>query len=234
MRIRKKEMLLLVKNSFQEVIRSRQSIRQFLPTPVEEEVLREVLEDAQYTPSNCNTQPWDVHIVSGAKKEELSKALVDAVLKGQSSLDFTFDFNDYYGRYSERQKEQGKTHYEAMGIAREDYEGRQKEGLRNFEFFNAPHVAFLFMPSFGDNVRVASDIGMYAQSFLLSLAARGIGSIPQTSIGTQADTIRQVLGVSDEMKLLFGISFGYPDREDRANSFRMGREPIESNVTLHK
>ena len=227
-------MLLLVKNSFQEVIRSRQSIRQFLPTPVEEEVLREVLEDAQYTPSNCNTQPWDVHIVSGAKKEELSKALVDAVLKGQSSLDFTFDFNDYYGRYSERQKEQGKTHYEAMGIAREDYEGRQKEGLRNFEFFNAPHVAFLFMPSFGDNVRVASDIGMYAQSFLLSLAARGIGSIPQTSIGTQADTIRQVLGVSDEMKLLFGISFGYPDREDRANSFRMGRGPIESNVTLHK
>ena len=131
------------------------------------------------TPSNCNTQPWDVHIVSGAKKEELSKALVDAVLKGQPSLDFTFDFNDYYGRYSERQKEQGKTHYAAMGIAREDYEGRQKEGLRNFEFFNAPHVAFLFMPSFGDNVRVASDIGMYAQSFLLSLAARGIGSIPQ-------------------------------------------------------
>ena len=179
-------------------------------------------------------RPWDVHIVSGAKKEELSKALVDAVLKGQPSLDFTFDFNDYYGRYSERQKEQGKTHYAAMGIAREDYEGRQKEGLRNFEFFNAPHVAFLFMPSFGDNVRVASDIGMYAQSFLLSLAARGIGSIPQTSIGTQADTIRQVLGVSDEMKLLFGISFGYPDREDRANSFRMGRELIESNVTLHK
>ena len=63
----------MVKNSFQEVIRSRQSIRQFLPTPVEEEVLRKVLEDAQYTPSNCNTQPWDVHIVSGAKKEELSK-----------------------------------------------------------------------------------------------------------------------------------------------------------------
>ena len=121
-----------------------------------------------------------------------------------------------------------------MGIAREDYEGRQKEGLRNFTFFNAPHVAFLFMPSFGDNVRVASDIGMYAQSFLLSLAARGIGSIPQTSIGMQADTIRQVLGVSDDMKLLFGISFGYPDREDKANSFRMGREPIESNVTLHE
>ena len=79
-------MLLLVKNSFQEVIRSRQSIRQFLPTPVEEEVLREVLEDAQYTPSNCNTQPWDVHIVSGAKKEELSKAMIDTFKKGNPHL----------------------------------------------------------------------------------------------------------------------------------------------------
>ena len=154
-------------------------------------------------------------------------------MKRKSSPDFTFDFNDYYGRYAERQKEQGQTHYEAMGIAREDHEGRQKEGLRNFTFFNAPHVAFLFMPSFGDNVRVASDIGMYAQSFLLSLAARGIGSIPQTSVGMYADTIRQVLGVSDDMKLLFGVSFGYPDKEAKANSIRMGRDPIESNVTLH-
>ena len=100
-------MFLLVNNSFQEVIRSRRSFRQFLPTPVEKEVLREVLEDAQYTPSNCNTQPWDVHIVSGAKKEELSKAMIDTIVKGQSSPDFTFDFNDYYGRYAEQQKEQG-------------------------------------------------------------------------------------------------------------------------------
>ena len=120
-----------------------------------------------------------------------------------------------------------------MGIAREDHEGRQKEGLRNFTFFNAPHVALLFMPSFGDNVRVASDIGMYAQSFLLSLAARGIGSIPQTSVGMYADTIRQVLGVTHDMKLLFAVSFGYPDKEAKVNSIRMGRAPIESSVTFH-
>jgi nitroreductase len=224
---------LLVNYSFQEVIRNRQSIRQFLSTSVEEEVLREILEDAQYTPSNCNTQPWDVHIVSGAKKEKLSKALINAFEKEQSSLDFTFDMNDYYDRYAERQKEQGKTYYESLGIAREDQEGRKKELLRQFEFFNAPHVAFLFMPSFGDHVRVASDIGMYAQSFLLSLAARGIGSVPQTILGMNADTVRKVLGVSDDMKLLFGVSFGYPDKEARANSFRMSRDPIDSNVTFH-
>ncbi|MCY8231660.1 nitroreductase [Priestia endophytica] len=224
----------MVNYSFQEVIRSRQSIRQFLSTPVEKEVLREILQDAQYTPSNCNTQPWDVHIVSGEKKEELSEALINAFKKEQFSPDFTFDTNDFYDRYAERQKEQGKTYYEALGIAREDQEGRHKGILRNFEFFNAPHVAFLFMPSVGDNVRVAADIGMYAQSFLLSLTARGIGSIPQTILGMSADTVRQLLGVSHDMKLLFGISFGYPDKEAKANSFRMGRDPIENSVTFHR
>lgn len=106
--------------------------------------------------------------------------------------------------------------------------------MRNLTFFDAPHVAFLFMPSFGDNVRVASDIGMYAQSFLLSLTARGIGSVPQTILGFYADTVRQVLGISDDMKLMFGISFGYPDQEAKVNKIRVGRDPIGSNVTLHK
>lgn len=43
---------------------------------------------------------------------------------------------------------------------------------------------------------------MYAQRLLLSLAARGIGSIPQTSLGFFADVVREVLGVSAEFKLL--------------------------------
>ena len=224
---------MLHNQSFQEVIRSRSSIRQFLSTPVEEEVLREILEDAQHTPSNCNTQPWNVHIVSGAKKEELKKALLNVREHGQITPDFTFDLDHYYGRYAERQIEQAQTYYGELQIAREDHEARQKEVMRNLTFFDAPHVAFLFMPSFGDNVRVASDIGMYAQSFLLSLKARGIGSVPQTILGFYADTVRQVLGISDDMKLMFGISFGYPDQEAKVNKIRVGRDPIENNVTMH-
>ncbi|WP_145323641.1 nitroreductase [Paenibacillus xylanexedens] len=220
--------------SFQEVVRSRQSVRQFLSTPVKEEVIREVLEDAQYTPSNCNTQPWNVHIVSGDKKDELSKALLRANEEGNDTPDFTFDMNAFYGRYGERKNAHGKAYYESQGIAREDYKGRKQAAAQNYNFFNAPHVALLFMPSFGDNVRVASDIGMYGQSFLLALEARGISGIPQTALGFFADTVREVLGVSGELKLLFGISFGYPDKEAPVNSFRMGRDSIENSVTFHR
>ncbi|WP_223838591.1 nitroreductase family protein [Saccharopolyspora pogona] len=61
------------------------------------------------------------------------------------------------------------------------------------EFYGAPHAAFLFMPKFGDGVRAARDIGMYAQNFLLSLAARGFDGVPQTHLGFYADTVRDFL-----------------------------------------
>ncbi len=71
-------------------------------------------------------------------------------------------------------------------------------------------MALLFAPSVGDNVRVAADIGMYAQTFLLSLVAHGLAGVPQTMLGSYAEQARTLLRLPSEMKLLFGISFGYP------------------------
>lgn len=169
--------------TFDETIRARHSVRGFLSTPLTHEQIRNVLGNAQLSPSNCNTQPWLVHIVSGEKKASLSEAMLHDARHEHYTPDFTFDNATYDGVYGERQKEQGKTYYEALGIARDDQESRAKSFRRNLTFFNAPHAAFLFMPSVGDNVRVASDIGMYAQTFLLSLTAQGLAGIPQTLLG---------------------------------------------------
>ncbi len=43
--------------SFKETARARRSVRGFLDKPVPLSIIREVLEDAQSAPSNCNTQP---------------------------------------------------------------------------------------------------------------------------------------------------------------------------------
>lgn len=219
---------------FHETVRSRYSSRGYLSKQIPDEVIREVLEEAQRSPSNCNTQPWSTHIVSGAKRDELSEALLRACNAGQFSPDFSFDQAEYFGPYKLRNNQLGKCYYGALGIGRDDQEARQAAVLLNLHFFQAPHVAMMFMPSFGDNVRVASDVGMYGQTFLLSLAARGLAGIPQTMLGMFADTTREVLGVSKEWKLLFGISFGYPDEQAPANSFRSGRDPISECVTFHR
>jgi len=118
-------------------------------------------------------------------------------------------------------------------VAREDKAGRAEAQAFGNRFYGAPHVAFLFMPSFGDNVRVAGDIGMYGQTLLLSLTNHGLGSIPQTSLGYFADTVRTVLGVGSELKLLFAISFGYADEAAPANAFKLGRDPLASTVVFH-
>ncbi|TCQ03180.1 nitroreductase [Sphingomonas sp. PP-CC-3A-396] len=219
--------------SFQETARTRRSYRGFLDKVVPDDVLDAVLQDAQCAPSNCNTQPWDVHIVRGAKLAELSRILHEKNDAADFSPDFSFDMGAFYGCYGERKNAQGKAYYEAMNVMREDKEGRRCAAALNLSFFGAPQVALLFMPSFGDNVRTAGDIGMYGQTFLLSLAARGLGGIPQTSLGFYAGTIREVLGIPAEMKMLFGISFGYPDETAPGNRMRMDRVPVADSVHFH-
>jgi nitroreductase len=219
---------------FKKVLRARKSCRGFLETPVPDHIITSVLEDAKLAPSNCNTQPWETHIISGNKLKELSEALLGENNAERLSPDFSFDTNEYHDQYKERYFNLSKTHYDGFGVKREDKQGRKEVSDLNYTFFNAPHVAIPFMPSFGDNVRVGGDIGMYGQTFLLSLTAHGLAGIPQTALGFFAGTIREILNVPSDLKMLFGISFGYADPNSAGNSFKLGRDPISSNVTFHQ
>jgi nitroreductase len=214
-----------------DFLRSRYSVRRFLPTPMSAADIRGVLEDAQTSPSNSNTQPWAVHVVSGAARDAISEGMLRAYEEGRTSSDFTSGYGD--GLYAQRAQRHGATLYEAFGVARSDVEGRNDVVRDNLRFYGAPHAAFLFMPVLGDGVRTAGDIGMYAQTFLLSLTARGFHGIPQTILGMYADVVRGVLGVPDDLKLLFGISFGVADPAAKVNGLRMHRLPVEQSVVLH-
>ncbi|MFJ7771430.1 nitroreductase [Streptomyces sp. NPDC097107] len=216
---------------FSDLTRARYSPRQFLPTPLSPSDIRSVLEDAHRAPSNSNTQPWTVHVVSGAARDDLSAELLKAYEEERPSLDFTGDYGQ--GIYLERSFQHGAKLYGTLGIAREDREGRKEVMRDNLRFYGAPHAAFLFMPMLGDGVRTAGDIGMYAQNFLLSLTARGFRGIPQTALGMYADTVRQFLGVPEDLKLLFGIAFGTDDRTSPMHNINIGRIPLQESVVLH-
>lgn len=218
--------------SFADVIKSRFSVRAFKSEPVPKKVLDEVFGLANCTPSNCNTQPWAVHVASGTVLETLRQAIPPLMLGGTTTMDFPYD-GQYHGVYKERQREAARVLFEAMEIAREDKEKRGAAFMRNFSFFDAPHVAFLFMPQ-EHSLREAMDVGMYAQSLMLSLTACGLGSCPQTSLGFHADLVREVLGVDASFKLLFGISFGYVDETALANRCRTARAAVDENTVFHQ
>ena len=123
--------------------------------------------------------------------------------------------------YKERQYGSAQALYDAVGIERKDKVRRQEQFMRNFSFFDAPHVAFLFLPEpFG--LREAADLGMYAQTLMLGMVAHGLGSCPQTALSFEADLIRETLGIDASNKLLFGISFGVPVTRCSSKPLRYG------------
>lgn len=220
--------------SFHDVVKERHSARGFLPAPIPRDALKEILQEAQRAPSNCNTQPWNVHIVAGESLTMLRDALIDDLRAENYSPDFTFDKNDYPEPCKTRASEQGRSYYQALGVARNDRLSRADVVERNVTFFGAPHIALLFMPAVGDNARVAADVGMYAQTFLLSLTARGYAGVPQAVLSYFARTVRRVLNLSDDHKLLFGISFGLPDSTHPAFTHREPRASLDEIVKWHE
>ncbi len=207
--------------AFYQVLQRRRSVRAFRPEPVAEAQLQRIFSQAQAAPSNCNTQPWLCAVASGEPLETLRKGIPEAFAAGQWSMDFPYD-GQYEGVYKERQYKAAADLYSAMGIGREDKAGRNAQFMRNFEFFGAPHVAFIFLPEpFG--LREAADCGMYAQTLMLALAAEGLASCPQTALSFNADLVREVLGIEADNKLLFGISFGREDTEASVNQCRTER-----------
>ena len=214
--------------SFDEVVRSRRSVRAFLPGEVDAALIREALELAQRSPSNCNVQPWRVWVASGEVRASLSSAMC-ARLDGGDWGDPEDPIDTFPGDYRRLQVACGVELYGKLGVARGDQEGRFLAHRRNFEFFGAPHVAVVTMDrSFG--LGVALDVGTWLQTFMLALGSRGVSSIAQAALRHYPGVIREVLGIPEDQRILCGVSFGYEDAGAAVNEVRQLREPLSSNV----
>jgi hypothetical protein len=215
--------------SLADAISQRRSVRGFLPEPVPESTMRAVFEQAQKAPSNCNTQPWSVVVASGALRNSLCKQFVERAMSGiPSKPDFSY-VSKFDGHYRSRQVECASALYGEMEIARDDKAGRNRAALRNFEFFDAPHVAFLCMDrSFGATIAV--DVGIYAQTLMLTMTAHGISSCAMGSLRSHPDMIRDAFGLDENTGVVFGICFGYEDPEVKANKTRTTRAPLSEAV----
>jgi nitroreductase len=214
-----------------KTIRERRSVRGFVPDrPVPRDVICEALELAQRAPSNCNVQPWRAFIASGAGCDRLRGALRQAVTTGVvPAPDDPVD--EFPGSYRRLQVECAVALYSEMGVDRHDQAGRLRAFARNFEFFDAPHVAIVCMEEHY-KLGVALDVGMYVQTLMLALWARGVASCAQASLRMYPAIVRRELAIPGSLRILCGVSFGYEDPTVPANRTRQRRERIETNVTF--
>jgi nitroreductase len=215
----------------EELLGERYSCRAFLPQPVPRVTIDRILTAAQRTASWCNSQPWQIVIASGEAKERFRNAIYAMASSGvPEDGDFSFP-REYRGVYLERRRESGFQLYNTLGIARGDKAAYAKQALENYNFFGAPHVAILHTDE-ALGIYGAIDCGAYVGNFLLAAQALGLGTIPQAALARHSGLIRRHFGLGDDRRVVCGISFGFPDRDHKINSYRTSRASVADTVTF--
>lgn len=211
------------------ILESRYSVRGFKKDPVDAELIKSIFSQAQRSASNCNVQPWQSYVVSGETRDKVSEALVKAVMSGNPPNP-KFDWvTRYQDEHRQRQFGSANALYSALGIAREDKMARNIAMLRNWQFFDAPHAVFFVMEKYM-GIMGAVDIGIYAQTLSLLLEENGIQSCMQGALGQFPAPVEELLGIPESQGILFGMSFGYEDKEHPANDARTDRADLSDAV----
>jgi nitroreductase len=215
----------------EELLGERYSCRAFRPEPVPRPTIDRILTAAQRTASWCNSQPWQVMIASGETKERFRKAIYAEASSG-APVDGDFPFpREYLGVYLERRRESGFQLYNTLGIPRGDRAAYARQAMENYNFFGAPHVAIIHTDE-ALGVYGAIDCGAYVGNFLLAAQALGLGTVPQAALARRAGLIRRHFGLADDRRVVCGISFGFPDRDHKVNSYRTSRAGIADAATF--
>jgi len=212
-----------------ECIKTRRSIRGFKPDPVPGEILREIIETAIRSLSYKNSQPWEVMVLSGEKKDALSKMLVGELEKGTALCPDIPEPESLPESEGVRIADLYRKRAEVSGIDLNDPEVLKKAKIVNFNFYRAPHAIYLYQDG-SLTPWSLFDLGIFAQSLMLAAHAKGLGTVPQAFATDYAQNIKKFLGIPAAKRLVLGISIGYPDLDSPANAFRTDRVEIDEIV----
>lgn len=214
------------------LIRSRRSVRAFLPDEPDSSEINAVLELARYAPSGSNTQPWKVHV--------LPKSTIDAVYEAVRKSSVTprkKSWTDYLyfppvlpAPYIDRRRALGQALYDLLGIGRRDLEKIHQQHLDNLRFFDAP-VGILVTIDRSLERGSWVDLGIFVQTILLACSSRGLASCPQAAFAPFHEEIRTVIPMPEDQVLVCGIAIGYEDVTHPANQLRPSRAPLDEWVT---
>ena len=211
-----------------EAMIRRKSVRGFQAKPVPQAQLRTLFETAQRSPSWCNVQPWRVAITAPPLTAQVTQALTSAATTGVPNPDVAFP-SEYPEPHLSHRRACGVALYQAMGIERNDKQGRHAAWLRNYAAFDAPHLAVV-----SQDRRLGQygtlDIGVWLGLFIAAAALMDIGTCPMASVAAYPGPLRELLAIPNEESILVGIAIGYEDANVAANSCRTTREPLDSNV----
>jgi len=223
--------------TIEEALLTRRSCRAFLPTPVPRAEVERLLALAATSPSNSNTQPWQVHVLTGAAKQALTADLLRAYDAGRTDDPREFAYQPRAGRWKEpfrsRRRRFGRRLYQdVLGISAEDTAGRRAQKRRNYGFFGAP-VEIILTVSRTPLEGALVDAGSFLQALMLAARGSGLDTCAQASLIDFHTVVRRHVTIPDDHVVVCGIALGYADDGDRLNTQRTTRVPVESFATFY-
>jgi nitroreductase len=214
---------------FFQALEGRSSIRAFLPKPVEEALMKNLLRAAGHSPSYMNTQPWEIFVVTGKKKDDLCSALSQAAASDEPKRpDFPLP-SSWPVALENRASTHRQNRFAALGVDPTDQKKIQSGYLRNFDFFGAPCAVFVGLDGSLTSWSMF-DLGLFVHGFLMALHATGLGGCPQAMLTIYPDIIRKHLLIPESIKIALGISLGYPASDSPVNSYRSQRKHVNEFV----
>lgn len=217
------------------LIEARRSIRAFLPEPVPRADIERILATAARAPSGTNTQPWHVHVVSGAARDRLAAAVCDAFDHAADEHEYEYPYYpaEFFEPYLSRRRAVGYALYSLIGIAKGDKARMQAQHRRNFEFFGAP-AGLMFTIDRRLSQGSWLDYGGFLQNVMLAARACGYDTCPQAAWVQFHRVVAAELNLPVNQQLVCGMALGRADPEAPENSLVSERAALSEFVQFHE
>lgn len=209
--------------SVSDAVRARKSVRAFLPDPVDNQQLAELLELAARAPSGGNVQPWRIYVVNGAAMERFRAFIAE---RPPEEPEYHIYPPGLWEPYRTNRFALGEAMYATIGIAREDKAGRLAQFAKNRDFFGAPAAIFCFIDR-----RMGppqwSDLGMFLQTFMLLAREAGLDTCPQEFWAAYPKSVHEFVGAPEEEMLFCAVAVGHADWSHPINTLQSERMPLD-------
>ena len=217
-----------------QAMQQRRSIRGFLDKPVSRELLEEVIALANRAPSSMNTQPWHLHIVTGAALDRIRQGNTERNLAGVPASREIPMHGAYEGIHRQRQIDIAVQLFEAMGIERHDKERRQDWVMRGFRQFDAPvSIVVTYDKSLEPGATIAQfDCGAVTYGLVLAAWSRGLGAVINGQGIMQSPVVREHARIPEDQVIMTCVAMGWPDFDFPANHVKSHRRRVDEVATF--
>lgn len=217
-----------------KTIAGRRSVRGFLDRGVPLDVIAALIEAAARAPSGNNSQPWKVHVLTGASKARLTDAIM-ATRAGDAAepaMEYHYYPESWPEPYLGRRRQVGWALYDLLGIRKGDRAGSRAWHDRNFDFFGAP-VGLIVTTDRRLGLGALIDIGMFLEGLAIGARSLELETCPQAAFAAYHEVVRSVLALPAEYMVICGMALGFEDRDAVQNGLRTPRAALADFTTFH-